>query len=456
MSNLSIRRPVHRATLEWLLCTSLLLAMPLINGFPFTYPDTGTYLASAFRGFVPYDRPYWYGVFLRVTSGGGHSLWGPIVAQSMLCAYLLLRTVRHFVSSSLPAILVVVIFLVACTGVSWYAGQLMPDIFTGIGLLALLLLLIENTSTSRLVGYATLLVLAVLVHASNLLAFSIAIALVFLTFRSIPIARRRAAFILIALCWPLLLALNAAVTGRASLGRGGHVFLVARLIDANILPDWLDAHCPGASGLCDYRDRLPTTAHDFLWAPDSPLYGMGGWAAPPDDYDHVVRSALSEPAFLLRFAINSLQGAGRQLIEFHVGAGFNGTNLSEPGDPVHYMLRNTMHQDYAAFLAARQTSRVGNVEWTTQADRLFIPVMVISHLALLLLLLLPSALLPPGWRCAALLVVIVLLSNALVCASLSMVADRFSSRVNWVVPLLVAIALIHLLARTRWMTRNKG
>jgi hypothetical protein len=71
----------------WLVAaTNLLLVPALVNGFPFVYSDTGTYLRSVFAGFVPPDRPYWYGPFLRLSSFNGWSLRCTAAAQSLLSA----------------------------------------------------------------------------------------------------------------------------------------------------------------------------------------------------------------------------------------------------------------------------------------------------------------------------------------------------------------------------------
>ncbi|MEX1132404.1 MAG: hypothetical protein WEC15_04195, partial [Flavobacteriales bacterium] len=191
------------------------------------------------------------------------------------------------------------------------------------------------------------------------------------------------------------------------------------------------------------------TANDFLWSPQSPLYAMGGWKAPADDYQGVVRGALGQPTYLGRFMGNSLEGSARQLVEWDLGAGFIGRDLQDSLNPVHYMLRNTMPQEHPAFLASLQASGDGNEQWVRSTDRIFGPVMLLSHLVLLFLLLHRSVQLPPAWRTAALLVLAALVFNALVCATFSMVADRFGSRVNWVVPLLVLAALLH-----RWQGRR--
>lgn len=62
---------------------AILLMIPaFINGYPIVYSDTGTYLASAFLLETPFDRPITYGLFIRLASVNGMSLWGVIFLQS--------------------------------------------------------------------------------------------------------------------------------------------------------------------------------------------------------------------------------------------------------------------------------------------------------------------------------------------------------------------------------------
>jgi hypothetical protein len=58
--------------------TCLLLFDALYNGYPLIYSDTGTYLSSGFLLETPFDRPITYGIFMRISSLNGVSLWGVV------------------------------------------------------------------------------------------------------------------------------------------------------------------------------------------------------------------------------------------------------------------------------------------------------------------------------------------------------------------------------------------
>ncbi len=56
--------------------------MPVWNGYPLIYPDTGEYAFSSFALQVPPDRPIGYGLFIRATRVV-HSLWSAVIAQPL-------------------------------------------------------------------------------------------------------------------------------------------------------------------------------------------------------------------------------------------------------------------------------------------------------------------------------------------------------------------------------------
>lgn len=62
----------------------ILMTDAFYNGFPVVYSDTSTYLASGFEWETPFDRPITYGIFLRIFSLNGTSLWLVIFFQALI------------------------------------------------------------------------------------------------------------------------------------------------------------------------------------------------------------------------------------------------------------------------------------------------------------------------------------------------------------------------------------
>lgn len=115
-----------------------------LNRFPIAFGDTLSYLDAA-RDFRPtFERAFGYGAFLRAAAGGLLSLWLPVAAQAALAAALAVLTLS-FEAPGWPAerrtaLVLAFVLLLLLGHLPWQASFLMPDVFTGVLALALLLL----------------------------------------------------------------------------------------------------------------------------------------------------------------------------------------------------------------------------------------------------------------------------------------------------------------------------
>jgi hypothetical protein len=64
------------------------------NGYPLLYSDTSTYLASGFELQTPVDRPITNGIFLRIFSLNGLTLFAAAFFQSLLLSCLILLNLK--------------------------------------------------------------------------------------------------------------------------------------------------------------------------------------------------------------------------------------------------------------------------------------------------------------------------------------------------------------------------
>jgi hypothetical protein len=142
---------------------ALIFLLPaLVNGFPFVFPDTGTYLADSGLRHIPQDRSVYYGIFNRLTNLR-LSPWPTVVVQSLLTAWVIRCFTSAFFSlSEVWQLLSLAFFLTVGTSLPWFVGQLIPDIFTPLMILALSLLLLVPDILSR----SSQLILAALISVS--------------------------------------------------------------------------------------------------------------------------------------------------------------------------------------------------------------------------------------------------------------------------------------------------
>ncbi|MET4074276.1 hypothetical protein [Hymenobacter sp. UYCo722] len=431
--------------LTLLLATLLLLSAGLYNGFPLVTSDSGSYINSAIHFEVPNDRPIVYGLFIRAT-GLKFSLWLVVLAQALLLAWVLLRCVAEFA----PRVrhrsgrLVLVGLTLWATGASYYCCQLMPDIFSAIGLLALALLLLGPVRpVGERVGLLATAALATLMHNSNLLAFTLVVLGFGLVawwqglFRRQLASRRQWGLTTatVLACWVLLPAIHAAFGGGFVLSRATPVFLVGRLVEAGIVDKYLDRNCDTAQPLklCAFRDKLPNDAITFLWDEKSPYYQTGGLEDNLDEYRTIVGHILTTPRYYPYLIQEGLRSTLRQLT--HLGHGDGLVPFRENTNP-YWKVQEFASYELKAYMSSLQNR--GSLHFEDLNARFYG--------AVLLSLLVAAGLIGGARRSAVaaarytplLLLLLVLglglVANAFVTGALANVLDRLQGRVAWLLP----------------------
>src|SRR5262249_46707727 len=115
--------------------TLLYLLPALYNGFPLVFPDTAGYLI----GHTP-NRSLGYYIFNRIVDMR-ISPWPGVVLQSLIVSC----TIWQFASAlfnivDFPRMFLLAVFLTIGTSLPWFVSWIMPDIFTALMIIALVLL----------------------------------------------------------------------------------------------------------------------------------------------------------------------------------------------------------------------------------------------------------------------------------------------------------------------------
>ena len=400
------------------------------------FSDTGTYLSQAVQHYLGWDRPIFYSLFLlplHLTL----TTWPAIAVQAMLAASTL-----HFVrrvlwpDSSAWWLLPITFVLAIATSLPWFVAQLMPDVFTGLLILVLSLLVFAPERLTRwerlwLVAFATFMIMA---HQSHL-PLALGLLLVLLPLRRWFGATTPLRWIGLArLVTPLVLAVVALVSvnlltfERASLSPFGNVFLLARIIYDGPGMDVLRRDCP-ASGwrLCAFVDRMPATSDEFLWLTDGPVVLAGGAKLVSSDANAIIGAALwTEPATELGAVLrNTLD----QLERFGTGDGLQ----AWPNTVSPWIQRDFPSFEFTAYAASRQS----HDEWLLPQwlSTLHYTVAFVSVAGVLLVSCRRN--ITGGLAVATLLA---LLINAVVTGGLSTPHDRYQSRLMWLPTFVLLIA----------------
>jgi hypothetical protein len=417
-----------------------LLAPAIWNGFPLVYADTGGYLERAFTRTLDIGRSALYGAVLA--SSISLEFWSIIIAQAALCVWIIVLTLRAHGLRRPGAAVLMVIALSVLTALPWYTAQLMPDIFFPLAVLALHLLAFRRAELRRWED-AALIALVAFAIASHMAILALLLALLAAFAILWPLAPRlrlphpRLSVPAGALAAGLVLAplSNLVITGQFKFTPGSSNFLFARLVQDGIVARYLADRCPDPTlRLCDYRDQMPTNADDWLWGYDSPLHKLGWWQGFEPEAKRIIGESL------IRFPLAHLTTAAKstlvQLVALKSGDGMgSGDNWHAEGIFERYAPDVLLH-----FRASRQQNDALFPAWL---NWLHVPIafLAIAALPVIVAFGIAGRVAPPS-ATLAMTVLIALLANAAISGVFSNPNDRYQSRIAWLAPFAVAIAVL--------------
>lgn len=412
-----------------------LVAPALWNGFPLLQYDTGGYLARWYEGYLVPSRPGAYGLLLA--AGASLHFWPVLLAQAALTIWVLALVLRALGLGGRPLVLLAAVSLLSLTTtLPWLTAILLTDIFAGLAVLALHLLVFCGAILNRWERWAlvALTAFAAATHSATLVLIG-ALALAATLARClrgdlVPPGGLRYALIAAVLGVATTLAANFAVAGRVAWTPGGHAILFGRMLQDGIVDRYLQDHCREMPlKLCPFRRQLPRDADAFLWS-DSVFDRLGRFSGLDDEMRTIVLGSLRDyPALQV---VTAIRATARQLVRVGTGEGVVNSIWHSYG-----IMNRYTPSVVPAMRAARQ-----------QHGELHFDAINLVHvpIALLAMALLP-ALIVLGRRRAALArlgllagtVTVALLINAFVCGALSNPHNRYGARLAWIVPLTIGL-----------------
>jgi hypothetical protein len=426
-----------------------LLVPALLNGFPLVFADTGGYLARPFERTLALGRSAFYGLFLA--AGIPFDFWPNILLQAVLTVWLIRIVLREMGRAEWGAFVLIIVALAVLTSLPWYAGQLMPDIFVPLAVIAFHLLAFEREGLRK---YEAILLGAVIAAgvASHMSILGLVVALLLFAFailllqRWVDLPPPRLIGPLAAVISGILLALcsNFVIAGKFAFTPGGSTFLFGRLLQDGIVGRYLDDHCPDPDlRLCAFRAELPANADDWLWG-NGPLSKLGGWEEfEPEARQIILRSIMDYPGAHIQSA---LRATVEQLTTVATGEGMH----SRDNWHAEAMLKKFAPDTFASFMASRQQ----HDGFDFGAINLFQVPLALLAMAMLPVWILLFRRSEPRISCFAGSALFAILTNAAICGIFSNPNARYQSRIA---PLAVLAALVALLEFWRaWKRKDVG
>ena len=415
----------------------------LWNGYPLLQYDTGGYLARWYEGYLVPSRSTTFGIYLHL--GETSRFWINVALQSLAAAWVILLTLRALglLETRLDTWRYGALMAVLSVGTAlpWLVSLLLTDIFAGLSVLTLYLLVCRDDRLSRLerIGLFLLTAFAAASHSATL-AVLLGLCLVGWMARPwlsdlIPVAGLLRGSLALVAGGLLLLATNYALSGKVAWTPGGYGVAFGRMLQDGIVKRYLDAHCPDPRfQLCPYRDKFPATADEFLWG-KSMFDTLGRFTGLGVEMRTIVIESLA--AYPQMQAQKADAATAQQLTMVATGEGTHNLVWHTYG-----IFDQRLPWQAAEMRAAKQQK--GQLDFHL-INRLHVPVALTSMLVVVLML-------AHGiWRrqidqitLLAAVVTLSLLGNAAACGVLSGPHDRYGARIVWIATFVVGAALLRL------------
>jgi hypothetical protein len=417
----------------------MLLAPALWNGYPLLQSDTGGYLARWYEGYLVPSRSTVFGLYLHY--GEASYFWLNLASQALATMWILQVTLRVFGLAKPWQLFSLCLVLSLTTALPWLASMLLTDIFAGLSVLSLFVLVVYGDKVSR-IEKAALFMLTAFAAASHSATMAVLLGLCIVGWMVRPFLREKIATtslaqgtLTIAAGAIMLLSANFALSGQVAWTPGGSAIAFGRMLQDGIVTRYLRDHCPQQNfKLCPYRDELPETADDFLWSRESVFNKLGRFPGMGDEMGYIAMHALAE--YPLWQAEAALIATSDQMLE--VATGEN----TDPPTTVHTygIIRRYLPEQLKLMNAARQ--QTGFITFGP-INLIHVPVALIST-ALVLAMLIAAVFRrrTDGVTLLMATVFLALLGNAVICGVISGPHDRYGSRLVWITTCTLMIAAI--------------
>jgi hypothetical protein len=430
-----------------IVCTLALMGPAIWNGFPLMEWDTGGYLARWYDHTLVINRAVPYGLLLNL--GSPLAFWPVLVVQSWLTIWIVALILRAQELGNRPLLLTVIIVLLSgVTTLAWLTSILLTDIFAGLAVFAMYLLLLRANALKPWEKPALVLLIAfsAAAHSATLAVCAGLLLVAALGWRFdrkwIPAARLAAGAAALVLSVFLVLGTNYLIAKKIAWTPGGFSIAFGRMLQDGIVKAYLDAHCPDPYlHLCRYKDQIPQDADQFFW--HTPLFEqqLGGFEKLGPEMERIVLGAMKDyPLWQIKSATVA---TARQLVHVRTGEGVENTLWHTYG-----VMRDRLPELLPAMDAARQ-QQTPSISFAL-LNQVHYPI-ALTGMALLpiIFVLALFGCLPKSFAELTATAMLALLGNAAVCGAVSNPHDRYGARMVWIGAFIVLLAAAYAVEQMR-------
>ncbi len=438
----------------WLLASIfMLMSAAIANGYPILFSDSMTYVYSCIFEEVPLDRPYFYSLLINIVAMS-YSLWFVIILQALIVVFFIFVILKYLFESDRIWLKTFIISTVLSlvTGITYFVGQIVPDIFAPLLFLGTALIIVEkNLPKHILVILSIIIIYCSIVHFANIiinLSILLSLTVVSIIFRKkefILQQKRRLsllAFIVIS-SWLIIPTVNYFKKEGFVTSKVSNVFFAGSLIESGILQEYLADECENQNwNLCEYKDELDISAFQFLWDATSPLYKGGClevewekcWKCKNKELGKIKSDLLSKPKYQKMFILKSIEKTFLQFFKFKIDS----RSTVRMGD----LIKEYYPADYNLFITSQQAEFP--LFFHQQTVFQYISFFVSLILLVIILFISPYRLnIPLKYKAFFIILFGTLIINAMVTAVFSNVVSRYQGRLVWIIPMLLLMILLN-------------
>jgi hypothetical protein len=415
----------------------MLLAPALWNGYPLLQSDTGGYLARWYEGYLVPSRSTVFGLYLHYGEATG--FWLNLVIQAVATIWILQLVLRVFGLAKPWRLFGLCLVLTLTTALPWLVSMLLTDIFSGLSVLSLFVLVLHGDKISRS-EKAALFVFTAFAAATHSATMAVLLGLCCVGWiarpflgRRIPASHLAQGTLTIAAGAVMLLSANYALSGQVAWTPGGYSIAFARMLQDGIVTRYLNDHCSTQHfKLCPYRNNLPETADDFLWSRETVFNKLGRFPGMSDEMGYIAVHAIAD--YPLWQAEEALLATGEQMLKVATGENTDPPTVAH----TYGIFRVYLRQQLKAMDAARQQKSFITFG---PVNLIHVPVALISTATVFIMLI--GAVFRRRIDDVTLLaaaVCLTLLGNAFICGVISGPHDRYGSRLVWITTFTIMIA----------------
>jgi hypothetical protein len=416
------------------------------NNFPLVTSDTSTYIASGFELEAPFDRPITYGLFLRLFSLNGFSLWFVILFQALILSYLIFLLIKLVIGEKLflKFGLITITLLSFFTSASWTVSQVMPDIFTSISLLCIPIILLGKFETRTFILLHVIFFISVAMHMSHILLFSLIIIGIF-AFRKLILPDKNYFKRNIKIITLLILTISSLITMGSAISKSKHVFFMAAMVEHGITKEYLDEYCVMKSyKLCAYKDSMPNKAYKFIWDERSPFYKIGGWKGTKKEFEDIIYETITKPKYIIMHIKESCKATFQQLILFGVG---DGNQSFLQGTLLYKRISYYFPNDLYYYSTSKQSQT--HVDFIEPLNVIFLFITVLSLIIVIILVKRVLIILRKPVQFIIILFSFTILLNAWDCGTFANALSRLEAKIIWLIPFMAILFICTLINNKR-------